>query len=435
MKSFYHLLLAWLGSVIYRHPSKKIILIGITGTKGKSSTIEILNAILEAAGKKTALLSSIRVKVGEVSEKNRTDTTMPGRFFIQKFLRRAVQNGCTHAIVEVTSQGVLQSRHLFLDFAVAAFLNLHPEHVEAHGSFEAYREAKLKFFRQVAKTGSAKKKIFVVNSSDPSAELFIKAAGGSGSIARSNKADFISRTLKGDTEFLGEWFQNDFNLEDAALASTIAEALGIGNGSIIRALGYFTGIPGRMEWVQKNPFGVLVDYAHTPDSLRVVYKTLRDQMARRLQSSNNKETPDSLIPNPKPLTLDANRLPSKLICVLGSAGGGRDAWKRPEFGRIAAEFCDEIILTDEDPYNEDPEKIMDEIESGISLNPQPLTLNFILKRSVNRRTAIETGIKDAAEGDVVVITGKGSEEWIHQSHGKKIPWSDVQVAKDTLKKP
>ncbi len=427
MKSLYHLFLAWLGSVIYRHPSKKIILIGITGTKGKSSSIEILNAILEAAGKKTALLSSIRVKVGEVSEKNRTDTTMPGRFYIQKFLRRAVQNKCTHAILEVTSQGVLQSRHRFLDFNVAAFLNLHPEHVEAHGSFESYRAAKVGFFRAVAQTRSAKQKIFVVNGVDDASSFFIAAVGQSGKIVQFTVADFIARILKGDKSFLGDWFQNEFNLEDAAFAAILAEALGIQSSFIVRALSYFPGIPGRMEWVQKTPFGLVVDYAHTPDSLRAVYKTLREQFKKSSEAEPDNKTPDSLPPFP----ISSPRL----ICVLGSAGGGRDTWKRPEFGRIAAEYCDEIIITDEDPYNEDPEKIMDEIESGISLNPKPSTLNpnFVLKRSVNRQKAIEIAIKDATIGDVIVITGKGSEEWLHQAHGKKLPWSDRRTAEEALK--
>src|SRR3989338_2105757 len=134
LKSTYHYCLACLGNILYGFPSKKIFVLGVTGTKGKSTTLELINAILKAAGKKTALVSSIRFKVGDDSKQNTTGMTMPGRFFIQRFLRKAVNSGCQYFLMEVTSQCILQHRHRFIDFDAAIFTNLRPEHIEAHGS-------------------------------------------------------------------------------------------------------------------------------------------------------------------------------------------------------------------------------------------------------------------------------------------------------------
>ena len=150
-----------------------------------------------------------------------------------------------------------------------------------------------------------------------------------------------------------------------------------------------------MEFIQKEPFGVVVDYAHTPDSLEAVYETLKK---------------DS----------------HKLICVWGAAGGGRDKWKRPEFGRIAGEHCDEIILTDEDPYEEDPQKIIKEVVSGIKQS-RPVT------KILDRKEAIKTALSKAGKGDIVVITGKGSETSMAVVGGKKIPWSDKEIVRELLK--
>lgn len=148
----YHWLLAFAAALIYRFPSRKIFVLGIVGTKGKTSTVEIINAILEEAGYKTALSSSLRFKVGKSSEENRFKMTMPGRFFAQKFLRRAVGEKCQYAILELTSEGAAQYRHKFIQSDALIFTNLSPEHIESHGSFEKYRKAKLKFFKALEKS-------------------------------------------------------------------------------------------------------------------------------------------------------------------------------------------------------------------------------------------------------------------------------------------
>ena len=177
-----------------------------------------------------------------------------------------------------------------------------------------------------------------------------------------------------------------------------------------------SGIPGRMEVIQREPFRVVVDYAHTPDSLKAVYKTVIE--FNELKSSHTHE----LINSPT----------HKLICVLGSAGGGRGKRKRPEMGKIAVEYCNEIILTDEDPYDEDPATIIDDIEAGFShtQNPRPETLNP--RKILDRREAIRAALRDAKDGDTVVITGKGAEPWMMGPNNTKIAWDDRAVVREEL---
>ncbi len=408
LASHYHWLWAFLGAIFYGFPSKKIFVIGVTGTKGKTTVLELMDAILTAAGpstglragNKTALLSSIKVKIGDHEEKNTTENTMPGRFFIQRFLRRAVRAGCTHALIEVTSEGVKYHRHRFIKWGAAFFVNLHPEHIEAHGSFEKYRAAKINFLKYAAMVGA---KIFV-NRDDKGAESAARMLTG-------RKIEFYSRRDFPDVEKLESGlYMSDFNKENVAAALALAKALGVQSDIALRAVQEFRGVPGRMEFVQKKPFSVVIDYAHTPDSLEAVYKSLKSL-------------------NPKSSILN-----SRMICVLGSAGGGRDKWKRPEMGRVAASYCDAIVLTNEDPYDEDPIKIIREIEAGVHENPHfDAKLSALTWRILERREAIMHALSLAREGDAVVLTGKGSESWIHEARGRRIPWNEKQIVEDTLR--
>lgn len=395
----YHFAFAFLGALVYRFPSRKLFVFGVTGTKGKSTVLELINAIFEEAGKKTALLSSVRVKIEKDSYKNKFQNTMPGRFFIQKFLRRAVDAGCEYAFIEVTSEGIVQFRHRFIDFDGAMITNLHPEHIESHGSFENYRSSKVSFFEHVA--NSPKKKVyFLVNEEDPHKDYFISAGRGSESIVFFGRERFIENeigvryTLKarGEHGFIADWLRANFNLENAAAAVTFARSQGIDWLIISAAFKKFKGLPGRLESIQQKPFKVVIDYAHTPESLKKVYEHLK--------------------PN--------------LICVLGAAGGGRDRWKRPELGKIAAQHCKEIILTNEDPYDEPPEKIIEAIESGFTG-----AVNY--RKIMDRKEAIRSAIKSAKKGDTVIITGKGSELWMRLAEGKKIPWNEKKVVLAALK--
>ena len=391
----YHYGLAWLGGVWYKHPSRKIFVIGVTGTKGKSSVLEMVNAILEAAGKKTALISSVRVKIDAESRQNLTGMTMPGRFFIQRFLAEAVKRGCDYALVEVTSQGVLQHRHRFIDFNAALITNLESEHIEAHGSFENYRNAKLKFFTYVAKQSRKKSKFFFVNIGMQNSELFAKAASGYGYYIPYSRKDMEKLKIK--TKLIGV-----FNQENIAAAIAIARSRNIDWETIKNALEDFDGVPGRLEFVQKFPFSVIIDYAHTPDSLEKVYQTLKKKKVRSKQQ--------------------------KLICVLGSAGGGRDVWKRPVMGQIAARYCDEIILTNEDPFDEDPQEIVNQIAHGIKNSAEPKKYKAI----IDRKEAIKAAIKIAKHNDTVIITGKGCEPYMRIARGKKIRWDERELVSKIL---
>lgn len=387
VKKIYHYCLAFLGALIYQFPSRKVFIVGVTGTKGKSTTLELINTILEAADKKTALLSSIRIKIGEESEKNLTGTTMPGRFFIQRFLRKAVDAGCEYTLIEVTSQGVIQYRHRFINWGAVIFTNLTPEHIEAHGGFERYREAKVNFFRYVAK--NPKTKLFLINKDDINAHHFIKVV--SRFLLNERKITLFSRNQMLSTDYkIPAALSGDFNLENIAIAVDFTKAMGIKDDIVKKAIENFGGVTGRMEIIQTEPFKVIIDYAHTPDSLEAVYKSL---------------------------------LPSRLICAFGSAGGGRDKWKRPELGKIAAKYCAEIILTDEEPYDEDPAQILKEIKVGA---PNAYEI-------LDRKEAIEKAISLAKKGDTVIITGKGHEPFIKMAKGKKIPWDERRVVEEALK--
>jgi len=417
IKSFYHLILAFLGSIAFWYPSRRLFVVGVTGTKGKSTVIELINAILEEAGKKTALFSSVRKKICDRESQNISGNTMPGRFVIQEFLREAVRAKCEYALIEVTSQGVLQHRHKFIDWDAAIFINLAPEHIEAHGSFERYRNAKVDFFRYLAQS-KKREKYFFLNEEDANHHYFEEVAKNipNAKIIFFGREKFIKEDLwshydlnsKESRRLIGEWLLADFNLENASAAVSFARSQNISWNVIKKALENFKGVPGRLEFIQKKPFAVIIDYAHTPDSLRKVYETL---------------SPSSF----------SSFSQGKMICVLGSAGGGRDKWKRAEMGKIAASFCDAIILTNEDPYDENPSDILKQIENGFLEAPQSKISPQNYFKILDRRQAIKKAIALAKKGDVVVITGKGSEQFIHLEQGKKISWNERKVVEEALK--
>src|SRR3989338_1439354 len=295
LRPIYHRLFSVLSVVFYGRPSREMVVVGITGTNGKTSVVEYITQILREAGIKTASVSSLYFRIGDEAEKNILKMTMPGRFFLQKFLRRAVKAGATHAILEITSEGIRQFRHKNIDWDVLILTNITPEHIESHGSFENYRKAKEKIFACLSKTYRKPSvfKTFIINGDDPLAKEFLKYDAD-------KKIIYSKKDAPENKKLLGE-----FNLYNLAAAAKTAEVVGIAKEGVIRAAEKIEGVPGRMEFVQREPFAVVVDYAHTPDALSKVYETLT--------------------PNTQHQT-------HKLICVLGSAGGGRDKLKRPEMG-------------------------------------------------------------------------------------------------------
>jgi UDP-N-acetylmuramoyl-L-alanyl-D-glutamate--2,6-diaminopimelate ligase len=387
----YHYKLALLGAFLYGFPGydKKLKIIGVTGTSGKSTTVDFITRILEESGKNVASISSIRFKAGGKEWANKYKMTMPGRFVIQKFLRMAKNVGCEYVVLEVTSEGIRQFRHNFIKFDTAVFTNLTPEHIESHGSFENYRNEKLKLFKTT-------KNIHVVNIDDKNSKYFsdiparkkisfsLKEAKN---IDTKNDTSFDLKGIKFKLNMLGK-----FNIYNALAAISTANAYGISLDICKNALEKAKGISGRMEIISESPVKVIVDYAHTPDQLEAVYKTFKDE---------------------------------KLICVLGSCGGGRDKWKRPVLGEIAGKYCKEVIVTNEDPYDENPSDIINQVAETAGHNA---------KKVQDRKEAINNAIKSAKAGDVVIITGKGSEPWMCLEDGTKIPWDDRQVARDALQK-
>jgi UDP-N-acetylmuramoyl-L-alanyl-D-glutamate--2,6-diaminopimelate ligase len=410
--SFYHRLIAALAAVWYRFPSKHIIVIGVTGTNGKSTVVDLAHRIFASAGFRVASASSLRFIIGDREWRNELKMTMPGRFFLQKFLRDAIRAHCDIAILEVTSEGIRQSRHRYIEFDAAALTNITPEHIEVHGSFEKYRAEKMKLFQAVASSPKHAKAI-IINGDDPAAKLVLQYQRSEAWIyglnqdswekfghtvipksysVREDGVRFFAEGVELSLKLLGK-----FNLYNALCACAIAFSRGVSPNIIREALERVDYVPGRLEFITRPPasvFSVVVDYAHTPDALSNVYATL-------------------------------TRPDRKLICVLGSAGGGRDRWKRAEMGKIADEQCSEIFLTNEDPYDEDPESIINAIAAGIK-NKKPTII-------LDRHEAIWAAIAKAGADDTVIITGKGAEPLMALAGGKKVPWDDREVARSILR--
>jgi UDP-N-acetylmuramoyl-L-alanyl-D-glutamate--2,6-diaminopimelate ligase len=397
----YHWKLAFLGALMYRFPSKNITVIGVTGTKGKSSTVELISAILEEAGYKTALTNTIRFKIGDSAERNMFKMSMPGRFFMQQFLRKAVNEKCDFAILEITSQGAQFYRDRFIDLDTLVFTNLSPEHIEAHGSYENYVEEKVGIARRMA--GSAKKhRTVLINRDEKEAIRFREAAQHARVDALEYGLDDVKpyEILASGIDFtldgkrIHSPLTGEFNLSNIVAAVTAAELHGVADEVIEKAVAKFSGIPGRVEKISAGQdFEVIVDYAHTTDSMEKLYKAFPGK---------------------------------RKICIFGSTGGGRDAWKRPEMGRIADQHCDEIIITDDDSYDEDVTQIMEEIAAGITAHTPTLI--------ADRRLAIHEGLNRARTDDVVLLTGKGTDPYLMGPNGSKIPWSDAEIAKEEILK-
>lgn len=374
----YHYKMALLSAIYYRFPSRNIKIIAVTGTKGKSTTTEIINAILEKAGYKTALSNTIRYKIADDSTPNRFKMSMPGRFFIQRLIRKAVNAKCDYLVLEMTSQGVINYRHKFIELDALVFTNLSPEHIESHGSYEKYRDAKLEIAKSLSKSNKRPRTI-VVNADDKESEKFL-------AFDIENKVKF---SIRNDIEspLIG-----DFNKYNVAGAFELCKSLDIEEKIIREAISGFKEVLGRVQFIEVGQdFNVIVDYAHTTDSLEKLYKAF----------SNTRN-----------------------ICVLGGTGGGRDNWKRKEMGKIADKYCDSIILTNEDPYDENPDQIVSDVSAGI-INKKP-------KIIMDRRLAIAEAISQAQSKNTVLITGKGTDPFIMGPNGTKVSWSDADVAKEEL---
>ncbi len=425
----YHKALSFMAALWYRFPSRKIKVIAVTGTKGKSSTTEIINAILEEAGFKTALSNTIRFKIGNDSKPNLFKMSTPGRFFLQSFLRKAVSKGCQYVVIELTSQGALLFRHRFIELDAFVFTNIQPEHIEAHGSLENYIDAKVSICRSLADSRKPNRAIIANRDDkechrflecqadrkisyglkdaepfkicDTASELNATAADSTRTLNSTEIPNASTRSSDKITDDHGIEYTLDgktvhsplnglFNLYNILAAIMTARSQGVSDEISFKAIEKFKDIPGRVQKIEegKIDFTVVVDYAHTTDSLEKLYQAFDSQ---------------------------------RKICVLGGTGGGRDTWKRKEMGKIADNYCDEIILTDEDPYDEDPDQIVSQITEGIVKHKASIIMD--------RRKAIKEAVKRARKGDAVLITGKGTDPFIMGPGNSKQKWSDAEEAR------
>lgn len=408
-------------AMIWGFPSSKMVIIGVTGTNGKTTTANLLAYILETAGKKTGLATTVNFWDGKRKLINETKMTTLSPFALQKLLRQMVANKCEYAVIETSSHALAQHRTWGIFYDVAIFTNLTQDHFDYHNTFEEYREAKAKLFRELATsqpTGNVPK-IAVLNVDDPSWKYFDQYPANKKvyftlspadelvdkkNVVAANNID-ISPTgnrFTLDTP-IGEIAINSklvgaFNIQNSLAAAGAALALGTPLETIKRGLESINTIPGRMEKIEAGQqFDVITDYAHTPDSFQQVFSTVEKFTE------------------------------GKIIAVFGAAGD-RDKSKRPILGKIAGEYADILILTEEDPGSEDPAKIIDEVKTGIPENFKEGENMFTI---LDRKGAVRRALELAQPDDTVLLLALGAQTVMATREGT-IPYDEREFAKSVL---
>lgn len=460
LKNFLHFFYAFYGAIRFGFPSEKLLVIGITGTSGKTSTIHFLRQVLEQAGFKVGSLSTADFYIDGELKLNDKKMTMVGRYFIQEKLREMVNKKCDIAIVETTSEGYLQHRHKFINYDLMALTNLYPEHIEAHGGFENYKRAKLGIFEYVAKCKrkschaefiSASQKILkqvqddiipktaVVNGKSEYADEFLQydfdrkivfgqipplvgevpaQAGGGVQVSNTNplsispyegeglnkvqtSKDGLQFTLN-NTQYFAPLY-GEHNAENLACVVAITKSLNISEEKIKQAIAQIKSPPGRIEFIkeaEERGFQVIVDYAFEPVALQKLYEVV------------------------------ALLQPKRVIHVCGSTGGGRDKARREPIGKLVGKKADIFIVTDEDPYDEDPLEIIKQVSAGAQAVGKKIGENLF--EILDRKEAIEKAILLTQTGDLILITGKGSEQKMCTAGGQMIDWDDREVVRKFL---
>jgi len=405
--------LAPLAAAFYDHPSQTLQTIGITGTDGKTTTSFLLDSILRAAGRRTGLIGTVSVRIGLDREESLGHQTTPESNLVQAYLRAMVDAGVETAIIEATSHGLAMHRLDGTRFAIGGVTNITHEHLEYHKTLENYRRAKAMLIERVAtQCGTV-----VLNADDAGSRSMEDFARGCTVVwysATGADADLVVSEVtvgpSGSTFVLRAHgtevpirlqLLGGFNVANALCASGLALAAGVDVRDVRRGLDVVSGVPGRMDRIDLGqPFSVVVDYAHTPESLRKIMTLLR-----------------SLHPT------------GRLIAVSGSAGE-RDATKRPLQGAVSAELADLSIVTSEDPRNEDPEQIIREIAAG-AVGAGGLRGESVLE-IVDRRAAIRAALAAARPGDCVLLAGKGHETSMIWGYEHR-PWDEPEVARQLLR--
>jgi UDP-N-acetylmuramoyl-L-alanyl-D-glutamate--2,6-diaminopimelate ligase len=412
----------------YGDPSLRLGIVGITGTDGKTTTSFLAAAALEAAGLPSGLVGTVATQVGRIREANPEHMTTPGAPLLQRTLRAMADAGNTVAVVETTSHGLAADRVRGIAYDIAILTNLTHEHLEFHGSWEAYRDAKLSLFERLAvgRTNPIKElggrrwpKAAIVNADDPNAGAFAGVAQEAGArivtYGTDPSADVRATRVEEDAQRLRIGFEapagsstvdlqlaGRFNVHNALAVVALGEVLELDPAAVRAGLAGVAGVPGRMERLQAGqPFGVVIDYAHSPASLEKVLGLLAPLAAAR---------------------------GGGVIAVFGSAGE-RDTEKRPMMGRIAAELTRLVVVTDEDPRGEDRLAILDDIARGAEDGGKRRDRDLFL--IPDRPRAVEAAFERARPGDIVLLAGKGHERSIIGPDGP-VAYDERSVALDAL---
>jgi UDP-N-acetylmuramoyl-L-alanyl-D-glutamate--2,6-diaminopimelate ligase len=402
VKNLYHLAQAVLANVIYGFPSRRLKVIGITGTNGKTTTTQMVAAILEEAGKKIAVASTINFKIGVEDRFNETKFTTLSPFAVQKFIKRAVEEECEYLVLETSSHSLDQHRVWGVEYKTAVMTNVTREHLDYHKTMATYRRAKLKLFQSAA--------VAIVNADMENPEEFLKL-GNEQKITYGirSQADVRAENVElvaGGSHFLvdGAAFKlnllGDFNIENALAAICVGISEKITLVTCAQALEKIKGVAGRLESIpNKKGLNIIVDFALTPDALDKLYA-----LVKRIKAGG------------------------KVIAVFGACGE-RDRGKRPIMGETVSRYADHVIITNEDPYSEDPQSIIDEVAGGVKSKIAGENFWKIL----DRREAIRKALALAKAGDFVLVTGKGHEKTMSVATGR-IPWNDKEVILEELEK-
>ncbi len=407
--------LALVSSTFYGHPSRDMVVVGVTGTDGKTTTTTMIHQVLLSAGRRAGSMSTVDIRLGDTVDPNDSRQTTPEALEIQQQLARMRDSGLKYAVIETSSHGLAQQRVVGLDYDVAVFTNIAHEHLDFHKTIEAYREAKAQLIDLTA-AGARKdiEKTAVLNQDDPSYAYLVKRP-----IARQIsygiqldadlKANRVEATPDGlrveastplgplslRLKLSGRW-----NAANALAAAAAGVAIGLTLDEIRQGLESYSGVSGRMERVDLGqPFAVIIDYAHTPQSLEKVLRELR------------------------PITR------GKLIAVFGSAGD-RDREKRPWMGEIAARLSDYAVFTNEDPREEDAMAILSEIAAGAEEVGWTEGQQYV--RIDDRRQGIAHAVRKAGSGDTILLAGKGHERSILIGRGKE-PWDERAAAEAAIR--
>jgi UDP-N-acetylmuramoyl-L-alanyl-D-glutamate--2,6-diaminopimelate ligase len=406
--------LAGVSAAFFRHPSREVGVIGVTGTDGKTTTSFIIDHLLQTAGAKTGLIGTVAIRIGDTEDLHAARQTTPESSDVQRYLRQMVDAGVDWAIVEATSHGLAMYRLDHVEFRAGAVTNITHEHLDYHGTVENYRRAKAILLERVAARGG-----LVVSNADDAGARAVEGYAGGATVLRYSLQDAGADVRAENLRLTGSGSQfllttrsfggaevtfpliGEFNVANALCAAATALGLGVPFSTVTAGLESAPPVPGRMARIDEGqPFSVVVDYAHTPDSLEKILRLLR-----------------SLHPA------------GRLIAVFGSAGE-RDREKRPRQGAIAAELADIVIVTTEDPRFEDADAIIAEIVAGARESGQ--IDDAYLHARTERQDAVDLAIALAEPGDCVLLAGKGHEGSIIWGREKR-PWNEAEAARQALR--